>query len=216
MPQIAASVLNADASKWKEWLPQLEEALVDRIQFDIMDNKYVPNTGVEKRLIAELRPHTRIFFETHLMTERPELKIGEFAEMGSQLIIFHAETTKQPLKLIQKIKDHGVQAGIAVNNNTQAEKIVPYLHKADLALVMGVEAGFGGQEFNPAALDKIRLLRRMIDEQSMECKIEVDGGVNAQTARECVAAGADVLVAGTFLFRHPNGIVEAVKELRKP
>jgi len=152
MVKVAASVLNADFSKWREWLPKLNGA--DRIQWDIMDNKYVPNTGVKKELLAELRPATKIFFESHLMVENPETFVEEFARIGNQLLIFHVETTEQPLSLIEKIEEFGMKPGIAVNNKTPAEKIFPYLDKVDHAIVMSVEAGFGGQKFIPAALEK--------------------------------------------------------------
>ncbi|HLC92425.1 MAG TPA: ribulose-phosphate 3-epimerase [archaeon] len=215
MTEIAASVLNADRTKWKEWLPQLEKAEVDRIQFDIMDNKYVPNTGVPKEFISELRPHTKIFFETHLMVEKPEDYIREFAKMGSQLIIFHVETTDDPLKIIKKIKAAGCQVGIAINNRTPAQKIFPYLKKVDLALVMGVEAGFGGQQFNNSALNKILLLKDQIYDDALQCAVEIDGGINAQNAKTAIENGADVLVAGTAIFGSPKGISQAVEELRR-
>ncbi len=215
MAKIAASVLNADPTQWAKWLPELGRAKVDRIQFDIMDNKYVPNSGIDKKLITELRPRTKIFFESHLMVENPEDYIKEFANMGNQLIIFHVETAKDPLKLIKKIHDYGVQAGIAINNKTPAQKIFPYLKKVDLALVMGVEAGFGGQQFNNAALGKMIYLKEQIYDDGLECLVEIDGGINAQTGKAAVANGADVLVAGTFIFSHPKGITAAIKELRK-
>ncbi len=214
MPAITASVLNADLSKWKEWLPLLEKARVERIQFDIMDGKFVQNTGVPKNVVKELRPHTKIFFESHLMVEKPEENVREFAQMGSQLLIFHVEATAKPKQMIHMIKDAGMKAGIAVNNKTPVEKIFPFLSESDLALVMGVDAGFGGQKFSHAALDKVSDLRKEIDSQGLSCEIEIDGGVNADTARKCVKAGADILVAGTFIFGHKNGIAEAVRELR--
>jgi|SRR3989344_2652664 len=215
MVKIAASVLNADLTKWEQWLPELEKARVDRIQFDIMDNKYVPNTGVDKKIISELRPHTKLFFESHLMVEKPEEHIREFSKIGNQLIIFHIETTPDPLKLIKKIKNAGCRAGIAINNKTPAQKIGPYLSKVDLALVMGVDAGFGGQEFNPYALGKMKYLKDIIYDDGLECLVEIDGGINAQTAKTAVENGADILVSGTFIFDHPKGIVQAVKELKK-
>ncbi|MAG18423.1 MAG: ribulose-phosphate 3-epimerase [Candidatus Diapherotrites archaeon] len=215
MVKIAASVLNADFSKWQEWLPKLEEAKVDRIQWDIMDNKYVPNNGVDKKWLAELRNHTKIFFESHHMVKKPEEQVTEFAEMGSNMFIFHIETTSEPLKLIEKIEEHGMKVGIAVNNQTPVEKIFPYLDKVDLALVMTVEAGFGGQSFVEKNLEKVKALRKKIDSEKLDCKIEVDGGIDAKTGALCVASGVDVLVSGSGIFKHPKGIAEAVKELHK-
>ncbi|MBI4210253.1 MAG: ribulose-phosphate 3-epimerase [Candidatus Diapherotrites archaeon] len=215
MPKIAASVLNADFSKWKQWLPELESAKVDRIQFDIMDGKYVHNAGVDKKHIRTLRPETKLLFESHLMVRNPEAYVREFAEIGNTLLIFHVETTKAPLRLIETIVDHGMKAGIAINNKNPAKEILPYLGHADLALVMSVEAGLGGQEFNPKALEKISAIRKKIDADGALCEIEVDGGINAGTAKKCVQAGANILVAGTFLFRHPKGVKAAVKELQE-
>ena len=214
MTQISASVLNADFLKWKEWLPELELARVERIQWDLMDKRFVPNTGLDENLISQLRPSTKIFFETHIMALRPESYITRLSERGSEMAIFHVEACQNPLKIIRSIKDSGMKAGIAVNLKTGAEKLFAFLDKVDLALVMTVNAGFGGQKFDEKALGNVKMLRRRIDEEELDCKIEVDGGINAQTGRECMDAGADVLAAGTFIFNHPKGIVEAVKELR--
>ena len=213
MAEIAASVLDADFSKWKQWLPELEKAGIKRIQWDVMDNRFVPNKGIDKKFFAELRPRTKAFFESHLMVLEPEKYIREFAELGSQMLIFHVEATEKPLKIIEMVEEHGMKVGIEINNETGAEKIFPYLDKVDLALVMGVQAGFGGQKFNPKALEKISALRKKIDSEELPCEIEVDGGINAQTAKKAVEAGVDVLVAGTGIFKHPKGIAEAVKEL---
>ncbi|MCR4368785.1 MAG: ribulose-phosphate 3-epimerase [archaeon] len=216
MAKIAASVLDADFSKWKTWLPELEKAEVDRIQWDVMDNKYVPNAGVDRQKIAQLRPHTKLFFETHHMVKKPEAQVEEFAKLGSNMFIFHIETTKKPLQLIEQIEDFGMKVGIAINNGTPSKKIFSYLDKIDLALVMTVQAGFGGQKFIEKNLDEVRALRTKIDSQGLLCEIEIDGGVNAQTASKAIEAGTDVLVAGSAIFRHPKGILAAIKELQSP
>ncbi len=213
MVKVAASVLDADFQKWREWLPKLSKA--DRIQFDIMDKKFVPNKGLDKKRISELRPKTKLFFESHLMVEKPEQHIEEFAGLGNQLLIFHIEATDKPLAIIEQIEEHGMKAGIAINNQTEAKTIFPYLDKVDLALVMSVQAGFGGQKFNSLALDKIHALRKKIDSGELDCEIEVDGGINLETAGQCVEAGVDVLVAGTGIFRNPKGIEKAIEELKK-
>ncbi len=213
MAKVAASVLDADFSKWREWLPKLSK--VDRIQFDIMDNKFVPNKGLDKKRISELRPKTKLFFESHLMVENPETYVQEFAELGNQLLIFHIEATNKPLAIIEQIEEHGMKTGIAINNQTEAKTIFPYLDKVDLALVMSVQAGFGGQKFNALALQKIRALRKKIDSEELECEIEVDGGINLETAKQCAEAGVDVLVAGTGIFRNPKGVEKAIEELKR-
>ena len=214
MPQISASVLNADFAKWKKWLAELVATRIDRIHWDVMDNKYVPNTGIDEESIKKLRPRTKKLFETHLMVVDPENHIQKIADYGNELAIFHIETVRQPEKIIRQIRDAGMKTGICVNNRTDARVVLPFLGKADLCLVMGVEAGFGGQEFNPAALGKIKLIRQHIDKNKLGCKIEVDGGINPQTGALCTQAGCDILVAGTFIFRHPKGIGQAVKEFR--
>ncbi len=214
MAQIAASVLNADLSRWEEWLPELEKARVDRVQFDIMDNKFVPNTGVPKNFFGKLRSRTKLFLEAHLMVQKPENYVKQFADMDCKLLIFQVEAAAKPLKTIHLIEDAGMQAGIAVDRKTPVEKIFPHLDEVSLALVMGVDAGFGGQKFNHSALEKISDLRKKIDGEGLQCEIEVDGGINLETARKCVKAGADVLVAGTFIFKHPKGVAAAVRELR--
>ncbi len=214
MNEISASVLNADFSKRAKWLPELEKARVDRLHWDFMDNKYVPNTGIDSVLMQEMRPKTKIFFESHLMVFRPETHLKKLAESGSQLAIFHVETVEKPRSAINRIHSLGMEAGICVNNKTPADKILPYLGKVELALVMSVEAGFGGQKFNHAALEKISVLRKKIDAEGFPCLIEVDGGIDAETGAKCVKAGADILAAGTFIFGHPKGIAEAARELR--
>lgn len=213
--KIAASVLNADFSNWKKWLPELEAANADRIQWDIMDGKFVANTGVDKKYISMLKPRTKIFFESHLMVQKPEEYVEEFSENGTKLLIFHIEATKEPLRLIERIEDFGMKVGMAINSKTPAEKLFPFLDKLDLGLVMGVDAGFGGQKFQENALQKISLLRGKIDSDMLDCKIEVDGGINPLTGKQCVEAGCDILVAGSFIFRHPEGIARAISELRK-
>jgi len=215
MVKVAPSVLNADFSKKEKWVKELEEARADRIHWDIMDNKYVPNTGVPKERIAELRPLTKMFFESHLMVENPDSYVKEFSELGNGLLTFHVETVKSVKGMIKKISDFGMKTGICVNNLVPAKKIAPYLDNVDLVLVMSVEAGFGGQKFNEKALQKIAFLQEKIDYEGLGCEIEVDGGINAQTGLKGVASGADVLVAGNYIFKHENGVQFAVEELKR-
>jgi ribulose-phosphate 3-epimerase len=215
MPKIAVSVLNADFSKHVEWLPEIEKARADIIQWDIMDNKFVPNNGVPADLISMLRKRTKIYFEAHLMVEKPENRIKEFAEKGVQRLIFHVEAAKNPLETIKKIRMEGLSPGVAINSKTQPEKIYDLLDNVDLALVMSVDAGFGGQKFQGNSLEKISKLRRKIDEIEANCEIEVDGGINLETGKKCVQAGAEILVAGSFIFKYKKGVCGAIKELKK-
>ncbi len=215
MTKIAPSVLGVDFSKSSEWLKELEESNIDRIHWDIMDNEYVPNTGVDKNEIAELRPKTKLFFESHLMVSTPRDYLEDFCEMGNELFNFHVETQNKinSFEIISEIEDLGMKTGMTINNETNPESLVPFLEKLDLVLVMSVDAGFGGQSFNEKALEKISFLRKKIDEESLSCEIEVDGGVNAETGKKCVEAGADILVAGSYIFKNENGIKHAIESL---
>ncbi|MDD5163893.1 MAG: ribulose-phosphate 3-epimerase [Candidatus ainarchaeum sp.] len=214
MAEIAPSVLNADFSRAGEWLPQLEKAGAEWIHWDIMDNKFVPNSGVEMKWIPELRKKTGILFDCHLMVEKPETYFKKLGEFGADLITFHVEAAKKPEETIRQIRKSGLKVGIAINNETAAEKIFPFLGMADIALVMGVQAGFGGQSFNPKALEKIALLKKKSEKEKLGCKIQVDGGINLETGKQCTMAGADVLVAGSFVFKSKN-MEETILELKR-
>lgn len=213
MTKVGVSVLSADFKKAKEWLSEIEKGKPDMIQWDIMDNKYVPNTGVDLKNISLLRKKTNLFFDCHLMVEKPQEYFSVLKNFGVDSLTFHVETAKYPESTIKKIRDLGLGVGIAVNNKIPVEEIIPFLGKTDIALVMTVEAGFGGQAFLSSALDKVRVLRKEIDEQGFDCEIQVDGGINLETGKKCVEAGADILVAGSFIFRQKS-ISKAIQDLK--
>ncbi|MEK6941512.1 MAG: ribulose-phosphate 3-epimerase [archaeon] len=215
MVKVAPSLLSADFSKIGEWLPVLEAAKTDMLQWDIMDNKYVPNFGNKIEDIKLLRPKTKLFFDCHLMVQKPLEYLKQLKEFGADSATFHVETVKDPLLAIKKIREHGLGAGIAVNNGVPVEKIFPFLGKVDIALVMSVQAGFGGQGFIPSSLEKVRALRKKIGKKGLSCEIQVDGGIDLKTGKMAVEAGADILVAGSFVFRHksPKEAVLALKRL---
>ncbi|MBI2597941.1 MAG: ribulose-phosphate 3-epimerase [Candidatus Diapherotrites archaeon] len=214
MPLVAPSLLFADFNRTKHWLPQLEEAGADMLQWDIMDNRYVPNTGNKIKDIKFLRPKTRIFFDCHLMVLKPQKYFKKLQDFGADSITFHVETTKDPKNTIKKICDLGMGTGIALNNDLDVKKIFPFLPFVDIALVMSVQAGFGSQEFIPSSLEKVKILRKKINKEKLCCKIQIDGGINLQTGAKAVNAGADILVAGSFVFKHKNP-KEAVLALKK-
>ncbi len=214
MVKVAPSVLSADFSKIDEWLPAFESAKADMIQWDIMDNRFVPNTGVDMKWIPVLREKTRLFFDCHLMVEKPETYFEALNDYGADSITFHVEASKKPLETIQKIRDLGLGAGIAINAKTKPEKIIPFLHKVDLALVMSVNAGVGGQKFIPGALQKVKKLDKEIKKEDMLCEIQVDGGINLETGKKAVAAGAEILVAGSFVFKY-GSITDAITKLKR-
>ncbi len=215
MESIVASVLDADFSRWKKWLGELDEAGVKSIQWDIMDNEFVKNTGVDKSFIPILRAKTKMFFESHLMVSKPENYVEEFSSNGTELLIFHVEAAKEPLSLIEAIEEQGLKVGLAIDLETSEKKVFPFLDKVDLILVMGVKAGFGGQSFQTVALEKIASIKSEIVKYGLDCEIEVDGGINAETGKLCNKAGADKLVVGSFLFKNPFGIKDAVRALRE-
>lgn len=215
MVKVVPSMLSVDFSRVKEWLPQLEEAGADMFQWDIMDNKYVPNFGNNVEDIEFLRPQTSVFFDCHLMVQKPLKMLGQLNEFGADSATFHVETVKDPLKAIKEIRSNGLGVGIAVNNGIGVEKIFPFLVHCDIALVMSVEAGFGGQKFIENSLEKVRVLRKKIDEEKLDCAIQIDGGINLETGKKAVKAGVDILVAGSFIFKHesPKGAILSLKRL---
>ncbi len=213
MPKITPSVLNADFSKMTEWLPQFEQAKADAVHWDIMDNEFVPNSEVKWSWILELRPKTKLPFDCHLMVKEPEDYVGKMAGIGADSITFHVEAANHPAKVIQQIRGEGMKTGIAINCQTPTEKILPLLEKVDVALVMSVNAGFGGQSFLSEALEKITLLKKRVEKEKLGCEIQVDGGINLETGKQAVQAGADILVAGSFVFKYKS-VKDAILELK--
>ena len=200
--KIAPSVLAADFSRLGAEVEEVTEAGAELIHFDVMDGCFVPNISVGLPVLQSLRRATGQFLDVHLMIERPLRYVRRFCEAGADLVTVHveADTPENIRAALDGIHDCGRQAGITLRPGTPVEALLPYLGTVDLALVMTVEPGFGGQSFMPAMLDKVRALRRIVDREKLACEIEVDGGVTAATAPLCVEAGATVLVAGSSVF----------------
>lgn len=196
-----------------EQVREAEAAGVDRVQIDVMDGHFVPNITFGPPLIRSLRAITRLKLEAHLMVRPPEDFIEPVALAGADTIIVHQEATPHLHRAIQHIHSFGKKAGVAINPATPACVLSEILQDIDLALVMTVNPGFGGQEFIPATLRKIRQVRAMIQEKGLVCEIEVDGGINLETAPQVVREGAKVLVAGTCVFESPDGVAAAVRAL---
>jgi ribulose-phosphate 3-epimerase len=196
-----------------EQIQALEAAGVDRFQVDVMDGRFVPNITFGALVIESLRPLTRLTIEAHMMVEPPEDFIERFAKAGADTIIVHQEATPHLHRAIQQIHHFGKKAGVAINPSTPASTLSEILGSVQLVLVMTVNPGFGGQDFIPETLPKIRQVRNAIQERGLDCEVEVDGGINHQTARLVVEAGANVLVAGSAVFDSKEGVSAAIQGL---
>ncbi len=202
--KISASVLNSDLSRLGESAAAIAENGIEYLHFDVMDGEFVENITYGSAVQNSLRSRTTALLDTHLMVKTPARQIPLFAAAGSAIITFHVESDGDPAALIGLIHSLGVRAGVALKPKTPAEAAFPYIETADMILVMTVEPGYGGQGFIPEMTDKIRAIRARADEMGRPIDIQVDGGINEKTAPLVKEAGANILVAGTYLFRAEN------------
>jgi ribulose-phosphate 3-epimerase len=199
--KIAPSILSADFSRLGEEIRAVEAAGADIIHVDVMDGHFVPNITIGPLVVDACRKVTKLPLDVHLMIENPELYITDFAKAGADYITVHVEAAYHLHRLVQSIREHtGVKAAVSLNPATPLESLDFILGDLDMVLLMSVNPGFGGQAFIPSALDKVRRLRRMIDDRKLPVEIEVDGGVKPENGPEIAAAGADILVAGSAVF----------------
>ena len=212
---IVPSVLPVDLARLGEEVAALEAAGCDRIQWDVMDGQFVPNLTFGPDLIAAARPHTALPFEAHLMVLTPDLLAERYVAAGCERLIVHAEAVTHLHRSLGHVRSLGARAAVALNPATPASAVANVLDLVDMVLVMTVNPGFGGQAYISTMAPKIREVRRLIDEGGYDVDIEVDGGIGPDTVASAVAAGANVLVAGSALFRDPEGLRHAVSDLRR-
>ncbi|QGX44499.1 ribulose-phosphate 3-epimerase [Streptococcus equinus] len=199
--KIAPSILAADYANFASELKRIEETSAEYVHIDIMDGQFVPNITFGADVVASMRKHSKLVFDCHLMVVNPERFVDAFAHAGADIMTIHAESTLHIHGALQRIKKAGMKAGVVINPGTPVSAIEPVLSLVDQVLIMTVNPGFGGQAFIPEMLEKVEKVAKIRDEKGYDFDIEVDGGVDNKTIKACYQAGANVFVAGSYLFK---------------
>ena len=213
--KISPSILSADFGKLGSEISTLEKAGADLIHVDVMDGHFVPNITIGPEVIKDLRKYTSLPFDVHLMISPVHNYIRNFAEAGADIITIHPEATKNLKESVNEIKKFGKKAGISLNPETKINEVLPVIHMIDLVLIMSVNPGFGGQKFIESTLEKVKLLRKEIDQKKLPVEIEIDGGINFDNASIAKEAGVDILVSGTTIFKSNGGDIKKNIEILK-
>jgi len=211
--KIAPSVLSADFARLGEEVAEVERAGADLIHFDVMDGHFVPNLSIGIPVLESLRKVTRLPLDAHLMIENPERYVEVFVKAGANSVTVHAEVCKDIPAMAKRLHDLGARASVGINPETDVQRVLPFAAQLDMILIMSVHPGFGGQEFIPGALEKLRAVRRELDRRALKVDIEIDGGVKLDNIAEVKAAGANVFVSGSGIFGQGD-YRKVVKEMR--
>ena len=211
MGSVAASVLSADLAHLADQI-KLVEPYAEAIHIDVMDAHFVPPLTIGPVVVESLRPVTGLTLHCHLMVEHPESLLDDFAGAGADMVSAHVEAVEEPADILRKARDKGMRSGLAVAPDTPIERVLPHLEELDNVIVMSVRPGWAGQLFRPEVLPKIERVRSEVDRLGLSVGIEVDGGINVETGRRCVDAGATVLAAASSIYRAPDP-VDAIREL---